>query len=689
MVVDKKFETLFTPFKIRGIELKNRMVKSPQGTYTSTHDGAPSEDFYPYLEALAKGGVGLIIVEATVVDAPLGLPIFPWRILTEDKFIPYYARMAELVHQYGTKIILQLFHAGPSHPQAFSKLQPVSASSIPPAESPSPLFNQARELTIPEIKDIEAKFVQAAGRIKNAGLDGVEFHGGHRYLINAFLSPGYNRRQDEYGNGTLENRARMAVDILKETKQKFGSEDFIIGIRMNGQEWGLKKGISQTDSNGFAKLFQAAGADYLHVSGYGYHDFLWSYWPEQLNFPEPTEEVKPWLKTVKKPGFIVLSAEQIKKQVEIPVIGGGRIQPDVADTDIKENKMDLYFIGRRLFADPELPNKLAAGKVEDIAPCTACRECWDAISHLQKVQCRINTTLLNETENAIKPAVRKKKVLIIGSGPAGMEAARVAALRGHDVTIYERESRLGGQLNLAAMIKGLDVENLDDFIDYFKVQFSKLGIKIKLGKTADSSVIAEERPDVVVVATGGKSVTPLIPGIDKKIVLKSSALYEQSRSFLNLLGSQNLRRITRSWMPVGKTVVVMGGDIQGLELAEFLVKRGRKVTVVEEGDKFGVNLVAITAGQLIPWLTQKGVTMISGAKFKEVTDDGLVVTGKDGELMTLPADNILTALPLAPDITALDLFKGKAPEVYAAGDCREPRRVLHAVHDGARVGRLI
>ncbi|HUX17507.1 MAG TPA: NAD(P)-binding protein, partial [Phycisphaerae bacterium] len=481
MFRNARCKTLLSPFQINQVELRNRIVKSPQASGNATSEGAPTDGSLAYYGGLAAGGVGLIIVEGAAVDYPLGVVGWPRLGIQDDKFIPAYAELTNHIHSYGAKTFLEIQHDGPSHPKAMAGLQPVAPSVLADDEKPVQTFDTPRALTIPEIEATQLQFVRAAERAQKAGFDGIDLHGAHRYLINAFLSRAWNKRDDAYGCQDLRSRARFVVEIIQAIKERLGKE-FPVGVRHNVAEWGLKDGITAEESIAFAALFEEAGADFVDISGYGYKSFLWGYWGEQLRALEPTAEVRPWLRTIDDPGFIIAQAARIKQAVSIPVISGGRIDPRVADRDIKKGKVDLVFFARRLIADPALPNKVAEGRWEDIAPCTGCCECWDSTTTLHTaVRCRINAASGREREFEIKPAERKKKVMVVGGGPAGLEAARVAALRGHEVTLYEKEARVGGLLPLASMIKG-PVEDLSAITRYLRAQLTRLGVTVKVGQ---------------------------------------------------------------------------------------------------------------------------------------------------------------------------------------------------------------
>jgi len=620
MVKKAQFTSLLSPFQIKQVKIRNRIVKSPQASGNATPEGAPTDGSYAYYEELAKGGVGLIIVEGAAVDFPIGAVGWPRLSIHTDEFIPAYKTLTDIIHSHGAKTFLEMQHSGPSHPKGMAGLQPIAPSELLGDKKPVALFDDARAISIEEIKGIQKKFVEAAERAKEAGFDGVDVHGAHRYLINAFLSRAWNKREDEYGGPDLANRARFAVEIVQGIRERLG-EDYAIGIRYNVAEWGLKDGITAEEGIAFAKLIEKAGADFLDISGYGYNEFLWGYWGEQLRALQPPAEVKAWLNTVQDPGFIISQAANVKKAVSIPVISGGRIDPKIADKDVATGMVDLVFFARRLIADPSLANKVAEGNWEDIAPCTGCLECWDATTRQHtSVKCRINAASGREREFEIKPPDRKKNVLVVGGGPAGMEAARVAALRGHRVTLYEKEHKLGGLLHLAAMIKGTKIEDLNAVVKYLKTQFIKQGVKVSLGKRVTPATIDEINPDAVVLAVGGVPDIPKIKGIENKIVVPTSKLHEQSKSLLRFTSPEVLGGLSRLWMPLGKRIVVIGGGMQGLELAEFLVERGRKVAVVESSDTFGAGMVFILAQRLIRWLKTKSVTMLSEVQYDEITD---------------------------------------------------------------------
>jgi 2,4-dienoyl-CoA reductase (NADPH2) len=684
-----KFKMLCSPFQIRDMKLRNRIVKAPQGLRYNEKEGFVNDKVKGFYESIARGGTGLLTLEPCTIDGgPTGLNSVG---LWDDKFIPGLTELVNIVHQHGCKVIPQLFHRGQGALQASTGLQPVAASSLSEDELPAPGFNPPRELSVAEIEDLIEKYARGAERARKSGFDGVEIHAAHSYLMEGFLSRVWNRRQDAYG-GSLENRARIIVEIIKLIKERVG-QDYPVGVRYNGQEWGTDRGITLEESQGIARILEKAGADYIHVSGFGYGSRPWKFTPDQWLYPEPTEDMKPYIKQLKKEGLYIPAAEGIKRAVSLPVIGVGNLTFDMAEKLLQKGKVDLVAFGRYLFADPAFPNKLCSGKLEDIAPCTHCSTC-QTYTQVQYRRCRINAAMGYEQELAEynwKAPEKKKKVMVVGGGPAGMEAARVAALRGHEVSLYERESQLGGLLPLASLVKGLEVEDLPAIVRYLKTQITRLGCKISLGKEVTPALIEEVKPDVVVLATGGAPAIPDIPGIDLPKVITSTELHRRAKTPLKLFGPRFLRWLTRFYLPVGKRVVVMGGLMEGCETAEFLVKRGRKVTMLETSDRLATGIPEGYIERIIPWLEEKGVVILSGIKYERVTDNGLDIVTADGKIRTIEADNILIAMPPCPNNDLFQALEKKVPEVCVIGSANgeESKLIVDAIAEGRRIGCTI
>ncbi len=696
MSTNTNLENILEPGYIGKLKTRNRMVKSAAGmTYA---DNGQITDKHKFLyEALARGGVGLLIVESAAFDYPLGVSEQGKLRLDDDKFIKGYQEVVQIAHKYSCPTFLQFEHAGPNHLSELSGLQPIAASALTKAEMPpapeNPFLKQSalRELSIAEIEELVEKAVKATERAAKAGFDGVEinFAGGH--LGNTFISPIWNKRQDKYSCQSIENRARFMVEIIQSIKKRLG-KDYPVSALFNVCEYGLPNGTTIEDGQKIAKLLEAAGADLIHARPYGYAAYALMGWPEQMFNPEPLNPLpKGYDWSHKGAGALVPMAAKIKEAVSIPVMAVGRLDPVLGNQFIKEGKIDFVAMTRRLLADPELPNKVAAGKLEDIAPCTACLSCTfnpTVADPHHPIICRIDGALGGTEEYQIKPADKKKKVVVVGGGPGGMEAARVAALRGHQVTLYEKEPKLGGLLPLASLVKGTEIEDLPALVKYLETQITKLGVNIKLGKDFTASMIEDIKPDVFILAAGAEAALPDIPGINRSIVVSGASLHQKLKSFLRISGSGSLRALTKLWMPVGKKVVIIGGGIQGCELAEFLVKRGRKVTIVDTADMLGEGLAGVNIVGLPMWLKSKGAILIAGVKkYEEITDKGLVIINKEGQKQLLEADSIVTATALTPHDELFVALKGKVPEMYTIGDCHKPGLIIDAIGEAHRTAK--
>ena len=692
-----KFDRLLEPGRVGSVTTRNRIVKTGAGTFMWHQDETRmNAAILAYYESLARGGVGLLIVESPTIDYPLGAR-WPQRYrIDDDRYIKGLSELVQVIHKYGCPTFMQMNHDGPWQrailgiPPLFEG-QPIAASPVT-IKAANDFHNEMpRELTMPEIEAIIDKFASAAVRARKAGFDGVDINSASSHLLHNFLSPFWNRRRDIYG-GSVENRARFVTSIVREVKKRLG-QDFPVSVCINGAEYGRIIGISDDkfltvdDAKATARLLQAAGADAIHVRSHwlGYH--VGAYLPDLLFYPEPVIPLKNFPKEynarARGKAWNVNLAAGIKHEVTIPVMVVGKLDPLLGEQVLREGKADFIAMTRRLQADPDLPDKIIAGSLGDIAPCTACENC------LGSRRCRINA-FMGKDYNTVEKAEKKKKVVVVGAGPSGLEAARVAALRGHKVILYDRLTKLGGMLPIAALVKGTELEDLPAMIKYFRRQLEKLGVNISLGKQVGSSIIEKIKPDAVIIAGGGKPALLDIPGIDRTNVVSSAELHRKLKFYLRFINPKTLRWLTKFYLPIGKRVVIIGGSLHGCELGEFLVKRGRQVTIVEKSATLGQGMVDVIQAYLFDWFRKKDVTLIASVKeYVEITDEGLTIINKDGAKQTILADTIIPALPLVPDLALFESLKGKVPELYAIGDCKEPLLIVDAISRGMETARNI
>jgi 2,4-dienoyl-CoA reductase (NADPH2) len=694
MIGVSNFEKLMEPGFIGGLRTKNRIIKTAGGTGFA-ENGNPGEQMAVFYSAIAKGGVGLIIVENCAVEWPRGTHFIPTHFrFHDDGCIPYHSRLVDAIHKYDCPVFIQFMHAGPwlVPYEGMGVPERVAPSTIREDELPSNAWVPAKELSIPEIHELVDIFAKAAERAKKAGYDGVEINGSYYHLINGFISRFWNRRHDEYGCDSLENRTRFYCEVIREVKRRCGQQ-YPIATNINAVEFGLKNGTTLDEAMGIAPLLQAAGADLIQVRVTGYGEYMSLLIPEHILYPEPPKSLDLAQMDVSQggKGILVPLAAAIKQHVSVPVACAGRLDPVLGEQILKEGKLDFIGMTRRLVADPELPNKVANGRLEDIAPCAGCGYCASSSSRMgdRQLRCRINASIGREQDYEIKPAKTKKRVLIAGGGLAGMEAARVSAARGHNVTLCEKERTLGGLLPLAAIVKGGEMESLLDTVRYYETQLTKLGVTVKLREKVDTAMIKNLRPDVLIIGTGGLNVALDIPGIDNRKVIRSERLYNMLKTAIRFFGPRALARLTKIWMPLGKRIVIIGGAIQGCQLAHFLVKRGRKVAIVDTAETLGDGLPFETTPRLFRWLREQGTLMLSGVTYEGITDEGLVVRTIGGERKILEADSIVVALPSVPDTRFFKSVENQASQVFQIGDCREFGLMHGAIADGWRIGRSI
>lgn len=650
---------LFSPLKIGTMEVKNRIVYPAMVTdYATFEDGSVTERLKDYYMARAEGGAGLIIVEATTPDQFGKLLPFQTGIW-DDKHIPGWRDLVSAVHAHGAKIAIQICHAGR---QGMSAL---NAGRTPVAPSPLPcpyLREIPHELTIEEIEELVDKFAAAARRAAEAGFDAVEIHGTHGYLLAQFMSPFTNRRTDAYG-GSLEGRLKMPVEIISRVRKELGP-DYPLLFRIasyEGPPHGTPDGRTVAETPLVARLLVEAGLDCIDISA-------GSYAAAYLIIPPSYFPV----------AFNVVGTEAVKRAVGVPVIIAGRINdPLIAEQILEEDKADLIAMGRALIADPELPKKAAAGDLEDIRRCLGCTIGCAAPGGIMggtfMMHCVVNPFVGEEKTKVITAAEKPKKVLVAGGGPGGLEAALVAALRGHDVTLMEKAEKLGGQFNVAA-VPPFKQESTT-IIKWLSAQAKKAGVKIELGREVTPQLVNELKPDVVIVATGAVPLIPDIPGVNKERVTTAHDV---------LAGK----------IAVGDKVVIIGGGMVGFETADFLGQRRHiapslELTIVSRRPDPSEGMPGALLPLMIERLRQYGVRIIPCAETKEILDDGVVLNIDGREETIRGIDNIILARGVKSVNGLAEQLKGKVAEVYVIGDAKEPRLALDAIAEGAQIGLQI
>jgi 2,4-dienoyl-CoA reductase (NADPH2) len=698
-MTDNNYKKLLEPGQIGKVKTRNRIYKAAAGMMDFHEDEIhPNAIALAFYEAIARGGVGVLSVEAPTIDYPMGAR---WREryrMDDDRFIPGMAELVAVIHKYGCPTFMQMEHDGPWQSPLFDNAPPIFEGP-PIAASPINIpklgdFHRdvPRELAIPEIQEITRKYIDAAERAKKAGFDGVDINCGSSHIVHNFLSPFWNRRTDEYG-GTQEKRARFMLDIIKGIKERCG-KDFPIVVCLNGFEVGyvinVDNKVCLTHELATKNVLWAveAGADAIMIRSHWLGLHVPGFLPDYMFYPEaqvPPENMPPeYYARDAGRAAMRLMVEEYKKLVPVPLILVGYVTPEIGEELLEAGKADFIGMNRGLMCDPELPNKLAAGRRDDVAPCTHCGTCLDQSESFLR-HCRLNAAMGTESYMVDK-APKKKKVLIIGGGPAGMEAARVSALRGHDVTLVERSKQLGGLLPLAALIKGTELEDLPALITYLSSQITKLGVKVELGTEADVSLVQRMKPDVVILATGGVLTIPPVKGVSHPSVMTTPALHKRVKPFLKWFGPKFLEKATKYYLPIGKNVVVIGAGLHGTETAEFLVKRGRKVTIVEPTDRIGEGVLDFRLGLFMDWSERRGIKIITGAREIEITGNGISYSDQEGKKHTLEADSIVPTSPLVPNRDLLKALESKAPELYLIGDAQKPRMIVDAVREGYQTG---
>jgi 2,4-dienoyl-CoA reductase-like NADH-dependent reductase (Old Yellow Enzyme family)/thioredoxin reductase len=645
----QEFESLFSPVKINSLDIANRFVVPPIASKLANKDGTVSQALIDYWVTRARGGWGLLIVEFTAID-PLGKagPCRP--CLWGDEFIEGLRKLTEAVHQYGVKIAIQLNHAGRQTTEGkigIPGAQPVSASPVPcPLERVIP-----RELSSDEVYELIQKFSNAAVRARDAGFDAVEIHGAHGYLLAQFMSAYSNKRVDEFG-GSLYNRMRFPLEVIRSIRRKLG-QSYPLLFRMSGEER-VPGGRTLEESRIVAHLVEKAGIDALDISvGVSGSD-------QYIIAPAAVA-----------PGFLLTSSAEIKKAVSIPVIAVGRINhPLLADDAIKAGKADLIAWGRASLADPELPDKIAAGQLDDIAPCIACIQgCVRRPPSFGRppsklgITCLVNPFCGREGEMHFTPAVKPKKVTVVGGGPAGLEAAWISAARGHRVTLYEKQQVPGGQYRIAAIPPFK--QDIATAISYYVHMCEKHGVLFKLGTEVDAESIITDKPDTVIIATGGEPVIPDVKGAHGDRVVNASDILEGKKQ-------------------AGNNVLIVGGGMVGCEMSDFLGEHLHNVTLVEMLPEIAGDVPTATKFFLKQRLKEYGTQIKTGTTVVELLNDGAIVM-RGGEKSKLEGfDTIVLAMGTRSVNHLSEKLEKKVPELYVIGDALAPGQAIDAIEEGAR-----
>ncbi|MFC1912677.1 FAD-dependent oxidoreductase [Chloroflexota bacterium] len=639
-----KLHRIFEHTQIGEMQLVNRLVCPAMITNYATTDGFLTKRTLDHYETIAKSGVGLVIIEATCIDAPRGKGFKYQLVLDNDMFIPDLLRLTQIIKNHGAKVAIQLAHAGGSTYTDISHESPVGPSAIQRLG-----YDPCRELTATEIKSIVKKFGEAASRAKRAGIDGIEILGGHLYLISQFLSLAFNNRRDNYG-GSLINRVRLLLEVIDEVKKSVG-KDFPVWCRINGQEYGIPNGLTAEESQSVAVMLEKAGIDAIHVSAAG-SDKYTGYNGGVMYDPK---------------GNLVHLAEGIKNIVQIPVIAAGKIDLHLAENIIKNRQADLVAIGRPILADPDFLKKATKGKYDDIRPCIYCATCTDIFIGVKRtgVHCQVNASLGHMPEYNITQTKLKKKILVVGGGPSGMEAARVATLRGHEVSLYEKESSLGGQLVIAAIPPYKSP--IQDFIKYLTSQIFNVGVRVKLGTKVTRNSIVSLRPDAVILATGAIPRIPKIMGLNRPSVFTAGNV---------LLGG----------VEVGQRVAIIGGGIIGCETADYLSERGHNVTIIEILPEVARSMGIRMKTRLLSRLIDKNVIILNNTNCIEITDEGIICHTKGNKARSLEIESVVLATGSIPNSDLYKEIKSIVPKVYQCGDCIEPRQIWEAIDEGFQIG---
>lgn len=644
-----RYPRLFSAGRIGGVMLRNRILMAPMEKNLALPTGAVSRRYIDYCEARAVGGAALILLESMYVH-PAGRNHRYQLGLHDDELVPGYRRLVEACHRHGALVGAELQFAGRETSSAITGIQPVAPSAVPCTALTG--GDVPRPLSVEGIRGLIAAFADAARRAVAAGFDVVEIHGAHGYLVGQFLSPYANHRDDEYG-GDFERRLRFPLEVIAAVREAIGSAVPLL-YRLSADEH-VDGGLTLADTCRIAPRLEAAGIDLIDVSAGIYESAPWIVQPMEM-----------------AQGCLAPLAREIRRCVGIPVSVAGRItDAGVAEHILDSGDADFVTLGRALHADPEMPRKSAEGREDEICSCVGCLKCSDLLGQNEPVLCLANTQTGRERHYAIRAASRRQRVVVVGGGPAGLESARVLALRGHSVTILERASEPGGQLLLSRLVPGR--EDLAGLGVYLAGAATRAGAELRLGvETTVDSVLARE-PDAVVVATGARPGVPSVPGIEQSAAVDAFTVLSRPAG--------HVRR-----------ALVIGGGMLGVGVAHVLAERGAEVTLVEPSQELAAELGIRPRWQYVANLRARpNVMILLGATVEELHPDAALVRRAGEELKLHDLDLVVPTRPMVPACEVADALKALAdgPVVFDVGDCALPRTAFEAMQEGAAIGHRL